>query len=114
MIIDHYCLSRLMTSHADHIAYVSVEALENFTTSTNIISTISLGRLMIEQLSNIYSISTCLSVKRGGSTYSVSCVCTGREHSSHVSFVSSESKYGFKRKTLSSILVCAPSLFVKE
>ena len=33
---------------------------------------------------------------------------------SHVTFVSSESKYGFKRETLYLNLFSAPSLFIKE
>ena len=34
--------------------------------------------------------------------------------SSHVTFVLSEFKYGFKRETLYLVLISGPSLFIKE
>ena len=50
----------------DNIAYVSVEFLEEFTASTNIVSILS-------------SISICLSFKPEGSIFSVSCGCSSVE-----------------------------------
>ena len=58
-----------------------------------------------------------LSVKLGGSTISVSCGCLsvalGGGFSAHITFASSESKYGFKRETLHLVLTSAPSLFIR-
>ena len=110
----HFNILLNLEQVCDIIAYVSVEFLEEPTASNNNILMVSLGRLVIR----FSSIGICLSVKLGRSTFSGSCGCSSVAleggFSSHITFVSSESKYGFKRETLYLVLNSAPSLFFKE